>query len=504
MANFLLPPHFSIFPVNGKKPLVEWTPFQTRLATKAEKEKWANWPSGHGWGIACGPISKLFVLDVDGPDGRKSIEGKPLPKTPTVATPRADGGVHLYFQWVPELEGRVTTKANVLPGIDVRGEGGFVAFYGWKLPPSVVPFAKPPQWLVDALPMKPGYKVPEKPKAAEIKPQEATEAPKSWLAEKLGGLKEGNRNETFTAVAGSLRARDYKGSEIFDLLIPRAREIGFPESELRTICESVGRYTPRQRATEPEADSVEDFLADRKPVEWLCRPCFARGSISFVAGLPETQKTWLMLDFAIEAARGGKWLERYPIEKSRVIFIDQERPKSETQRRIAAMLKGKKLSMNDIKDQLFIRCGSTVKIDLQHSFEAFRKYLGERKPDIVIVDSLATFHTREESNRMEIQFVLEKVKELRDEFGCSFVFLHHETKMAFQSAKEGQPSSYLDMAGNVAIPAAAEHVFNMRRQDSASCFLYHTKNNLGMKIPNMLTKVTDLDPEQSAIVVEAH
>ncbi len=495
-----IPSSFSTFPVNGKKPLVKWEEYQSRHATAEEKSKWDHdFPGGPiSLGIACGRVSKLFVLDVDGPEGQASLSTRTLPKTPTVKTPRADGGRHHYFQWVPELDGRVTTRAAVLPGLDVRGEGGFVAFYGWELSPLAVPFAKPPQWLIQALPLKELSPL----QALAKVPMEGPEGSKSWFIDKLAGMKEGNRNETFTALAGSLRARDYKPDEIFAILLPSAREKNFPEGELKTICDSVGRYSPRIQASEPDDDSLETFMADRKPVKWLCEQVFAEGSIAFFAGLPKTQKSWLLLDFAIEAARGGKWLGKYPVKKLKVVYMDQERPKVEGQRRIAALLKAKGLSIADLNGNFIFR-RSSIKIDIQASFEAFRKYLADKRPDLIIIDSFATSHTREESNRMEIQFVLEKVKELREEFGCAFVFIHHNTKYSRQARREGEPPSILDMAGNVAIPAVAEHVFGVEPQDLKNSLVYHLANNMGEILPTMATRIVDLDLEKSAIIVEA-
>ena len=59
-----------------------------------------------------------------------SVEaGYALPPCPMIRTPR--GGLHLYFR-VPAGELHVGNRTGVIPGIDIRGEGGYVI-----LPPSV-------------------------------------------------------------------------------------------------------------------------------------------------------------------------------------------------------------------------------------------------------------------------------------------------------------------------------------------------------------------------------
>ena len=76
-----------------------------------------------GIGVATGEGSGVWVLDLDtknGVDGIASVEHLDLPPTHTVRTP--SGGLHMYWRW---SEG-VRNRAAILPGVDVRGAGGYV------------------------------------------------------------------------------------------------------------------------------------------------------------------------------------------------------------------------------------------------------------------------------------------------------------------------------------------------------------------------------------------
>jgi Bifunctional DNA primase/polymerase, N-terminal/Primase C terminal 2 (PriCT-2) len=106
--------------------------------------------------LATGQQSGVWVLDIDGDDGRKSLENLEsihgrLPETLTVSTGK---GLHLYFQH-PGV--KVKSRVAIRDGLDVRGDGGYVI-----LPPSKhysgrvyewvdesVPIATAPQWIVD-------------------------------------------------------------------------------------------------------------------------------------------------------------------------------------------------------------------------------------------------------------------------------------------------------------------------------------------------------------------
>lgn len=368
--------------------------------------------------------------------------------------------------------------------------------YEWIVPPHLAPLANPPEWLLELLPAK----------GSSFRRTVVASGKPSWIAEELANLKEGvyNWNNTFTKVAGSLRARGYEVSDIFELLRGRATELGFPLDELQTVCNSVGRYATNEESNPGQsASNVESFLENMEVVSWIVPNVIAQKSIGFVAGLPETGKTWLLIDLAVECARGGgMWMGRFPTTKAKVLFIDQERFKGETQRRFRAVLAAKDITAKDLKGNLFIRCGTTTRINMDTSYQAFRKELEDIRPDIVLIDSFVSFHTVEENNRGEIQTVLEQIKKLRNDFGCTFIFVDHENKGAFHAKDEDEQPSAFRMAGSIAKPAAAEFVLTVRRHDPDTSMVYHTKSTLASTVAPFMVKVRDLG-DKSKIKVEA-
>lgn len=113
-------------------------------------------------GIVTGPISGIFVLDIDGPQGESSLQlYGALPETLTSFT---GNGRHLVFKYPSK---KVYTRAGKFaPGLDIRGEGGYIV-----APPSVhangsvyqwiddaVPIAEAPSWLLDIVCSEPQAK----------------------------------------------------------------------------------------------------------------------------------------------------------------------------------------------------------------------------------------------------------------------------------------------------------------------------------------------------------
>ncbi len=144
----------------GKHPILgRWQ----KQATAEEQAINAWWKKHHGAniGVATGRESGFFVFDVDGEAGRASLadlESKhgPLPVTRQARSGRGDGGVHYYFAFPENQE--VRNKQALLPGIDIRGDGGFAIMapsvhssgnkYEWL---NQAPLAPAPSWLLELL-----------------------------------------------------------------------------------------------------------------------------------------------------------------------------------------------------------------------------------------------------------------------------------------------------------------------------------------------------------------
>jgi hypothetical protein len=124
-------------------------------------------PSG-GYGIQTGHFNGIFVVDLDVKDGKDGIYALlalgPVPDTLSVKTP--SGGVHLYFRLPPDVH-VPCSRGELAPGIDVRGEGGYVVGPGsphrlgsvYEEVPGDL--ADPPPWLLDLVVKKPEAPKPE-------------------------------------------------------------------------------------------------------------------------------------------------------------------------------------------------------------------------------------------------------------------------------------------------------------------------------------------------------
>ena len=200
-----------VLPVTDTKvPLIKGWPKFASADPDQISQWWTQYPTAN-IGIATGPESGIWVLDIDvknGINGWHSIkerfgnldfDGNDL----GVTSP--SGGYHLYYQWDSSLP--VTVAANVLPGIDIRGETGFIIappssvliddqerFYQFNDENNTIPVA--PEWARELAQTT----LPHAPTVGKHKTD-----PQFNVAEVMVGISEGDRDNALFRYACHLR-----------------------------------------------------------------------------------------------------------------------------------------------------------------------------------------------------------------------------------------------------------------------------------------------------------
>jgi len=253
---------FSVIPVRANRktgPPFRWQRWQRERPSPEQVRIWfENW--NDGLAIITGRISNAIVLDLDckqdanGQQAVKSLYGWE-PEGPLART--GGGGLHAYYLH----PGRpVKNKVALHPGVDVRGDGGFV-----YAPPSPHPSGRRYEWLVppwdEELPEAPGWLL-----EAACEAQVAAAA--NLGADQFGqfllqGVEEGTRNDSAARLAGHYLALGMSADEVLALLgsvwNPRNRP-PLPEHELRRVVESIARREAIKRgeAIEVRGDDEDD------------------------------------------------------------------------------------------------------------------------------------------------------------------------------------------------------------------------------------------------------
>lgn len=197
--------------------------------------------------IRTGAVSGRVVLDIDGSDGEDSLyelerKSGPLPETTEVLTPR---GRHLHFLYPPQVGlVRCAVAFRGLPGVDIRGDGGYVL-----VPPT-------PRYEFDVS----GHALAVWPHALLGAEDGGYRLPKEEEA-----IRRGTRNAVLASLGGSMRRRGMSQAAIRAALHADNRTRCVPplvDEEVEQIAKSVARYAPAEgvgiRHRPPSDEEVRD------------------------------------------------------------------------------------------------------------------------------------------------------------------------------------------------------------------------------------------------------
>jgi hypothetical protein len=243
----------------GKHPIFAGWPERATTNSALIERWWGRSPKAN-IGLACGPGSGVLVLDVDGPEGERSLialerQYGPLPELyPMQWTGGGRGGWQAFFAWP---EGR--TIGNGSEGVlgaklDHRGERGNAMLapsvtaegYRWETDrnPIVLPREPAPDWLVDLLDPPPSERVAY---AYTTEPSDDRYILKALEAELAlaASAPEGRRNEQLNESAFNLFRFVLDGRMAADPIVhsltAAARHAGLRDREIQSTIRSAAQ-----------------------------------------------------------------------------------------------------------------------------------------------------------------------------------------------------------------------------------------------------------------------
>lgn len=196
----------------------------------------------------------------------------------------------------------------------------------------------------------------------------------------------------------------------------------------------------------------EFWEANSQPNQWIMRGFIPRKSLNILWGSGGVGKTLLTGSLCKKLISGQAWAD-YPVEEpAEILLIETDQGKN-----ITAM----QLDVQGFLD-LSIEEKSRFRILSEWNIEEFgtlRRELTEIRekstaPIMVVVDSLTSVSKESTYSENDIQYArpLERLRDIAERFDCSFLILHHGSKL-------GQ------MRGTTAIHNSADQVFKLKRTD---------------------------------------
>lgn len=463
----------SVIPLwpKAKNPSISsWTEFQSRRATDEELVAWFR-GFERNLGIVTGAVSGLVVVDEDWDHGGQETALKLGVSSPIqVLTGRDGGGRHNYFR---HPGGVVNNRTALGPGLDVRGDGGYVV-----APPSLHESGRRYTWQGRG----------EMPMFQPLAPEKSglSYNPPGWVALAMEEMGPGNRHATLCKIAGKLIRDRHDDKTITIMLGPHLERMaaeGAGENPFHHFQKILNDLRSKEAAKDTsEAMSLGGLLQDQTTTAWAVPELVPAVGITFLVGAPGEGKTWLTLDLAAAFAGGGPWLGRIPVEPKRVVYFDDESAKALLSDRLKMVCSGRAVSPD--MAQFWIKPG--FDINRPEDLGAIKRRLLDHKADVVFLDSFSCFHGGDDNSSDHIRRAMAALKGLVKETNTALVVVDHLSTMA-QFNNAGTPGIN-DIAGNKMKVRQADSVLGLYGIKGEKV-LHHTKSRYGRNLPPMKVQV---------------
>lgn len=353
---------WSVVPVRpgDKLPAVEWAIFQREPAQDAQLVNWFE-SGGYGIGLVQGQVADTIILDFDGEAGmetRARLEAQygPFPLTVEALTP--GGGCHVMVlhpgRYVP-------TRRGLLPGMDVRGDGGFVVAhpsihangrrYEWDIDhhPEDVEVAPCPAWVAELVCSNAPGDANSEQVVQVIRPG-SLGMPETVIADG----RETYMRDTVLAVLSEMQAalgELPRLEQLFEAVWAQySRKVDFTRAgrganEVRAKCRytlarvQAGIVKLRPREPKPDPEPAAEPVQSNKPVRprilsiaeiealpppvWLVDGLIPERGLAVPYGPPKQGKTFVVLSMALHIAAGLEWMGK-AVQQGGVVYIAGE------------------------------------------------------------------------------------------------------------------------------------------------------------------------------------
>lgn len=460
-------------------------------------------------GVPTGAASGLVVIDVDIKAGARGMEWlndnkDALPETRTHKT--RSGGLHLLFR-APEGITIRNSASRVAPGIDVRGDGGYII-----VPPSpgyvVADQTEPadmPRWLIrecmrqepEPAPAYRPHEIHERyvqaaidgEVLAVIRAGEGTRNDRlNVAAVKLGTLIAAGQMSRSTAEAELQRAGQQSGLDAKETTATIKSGIDFGLQHPRHIPEKThlnGHAKPApaaQPAPDPKKGHlwsiIEAWSEGEIPLRpWVARGYYMRRSVTVVSGPGSAGKSSLMVAHACAMGVGSAFSRMKTTTPLRVMTYNVEDDADEQKRRFSATLTKMGLSPKHLNGNVAIlgpdKIGTLLTFGRDGApfvntavMDELETFVSEFKPDVLILDPFVELHSAEENDNTAVRSVLARFRSMAIEHNMAVVILHHARKGA---GTPGDPDS-LRGASSIVGAARVALTLNVMTDEEAGLF----------------------------------
>lgn len=208
-------------------------------------------------------------------------------------------------------------------------------------------------------------------------------------------------------------------------------------------------------------DQLIPFTTESK---WLVQDLLMQQGLTILAAAPKSTKSFFCLELCVSLVTNKNALNHYKTaEACRVLYFAAEDSESIVHERLTGLLKAKGLTNIDNLGVLTSPAG--LRLDTDEGYASLVEQIELFKPKLIVIDCLYAIHRTSENDSGSILAVLEKLKQIRDEFKTAVLLVHHTSKGA-DSKRVGAR-----LRGSSAIWGFFESLLALRKDDSGDIYL---------------------------------
>jgi RecA-family ATPase len=310
---------FKIFPAtytsDGRKvPIAEMKGWYEKGLATSDQNVIAEWQRLYSrkiklWAIPTGALNGILVLDVDVKDinGFDTLRNNQYHLPQTLSQTTKSGGKHYLYKY-PSDGKTYGNRVKFAPGLDIRGEGGYIAYYGF----DSSPLTEAPDWLLaEALRVEKQHVTDDQ--LVKISPQIVQEIITS-ACENIRQAPEGESNNVLNVesyrVGQLLPSGSLDHTSAYQALFKAAKERGKPDYEAHATIESGlsgGSKSPLTNPFGNQPPVLEIPETQAKVIDRWTPTFFTRFDLTNMSKLrkPQLFKDWSTEDISITTADGG-------------------------------------------------------------------------------------------------------------------------------------------------------------------------------------------------------
>ena len=407
---------------------------------------WYDKRPGCGVAIATGLRSGLVVVDLDEKPAAKDhaavhglaefeaweeIHGK-APEGPRVRTGR--GGLHLYLA----ADDDYINRAGVLPGVDIRANGGYVV-----APPTLHPNGTPYTWevLPDNLeppPINESVRQLLRPAREKELDAETYKSPEEIL--------EGSRVDNMIKLAGYLVGigLDHEAikaairSENEAKCSPPLSDWELEREVFPALSRNWEKGKSYQEATPRELSPLPDFSRPLILPEELpqLRPALIDGVLRQghkmqISAPSKAGKSFLLIELAAAIATGKSWLDM-PCRAGKVLYINLEIDDASFNNRVYKVCTAAGYDLETVAENLILWHLRGHAMQLDELLEPLRQKVKALSVDLeaIIIDPVYKLGLGDENSAEAVGGFCNQVDKLSESTGAAVIYAHHHSKGA--------------------------------------------------------------------------